>query len=97
METLVSIILIIGFIYILKKPSHDAHNRLCPPGKRLDYTQMGVDRSNGMSQRDIDIKTNNGGYDIPKWHSYYSVSKKIGYVRTGHWIKSGGFCNGEIV
>lgn len=45
METLVSIILIIGFIYILKKPSHDAHNRLCPPGKRLDYTQMGVDRS----------------------------------------------------
>lgn len=66
METLVSIILIIGFIYILKKPSHDAHNRLCPPGKRLDYTQMGVDRSNSMSQRDIDIKTNNGGYDIPK-------------------------------
>ena len=66
METLVSIILIIGFIYILKKPSHDAHNRLCPPGKRLDYTQMGVDRSNGMSQRDIDIKTNNGGYDVPK-------------------------------
>lgn len=65
METLVSIILIIVFIYILKKPSHDAHNRLCPPGKRLDYTQMGVDRSNGMSQRDIDIKTNNGGYDVP--------------------------------
>lgn len=65
METLIAIILIIVFVYLYKKPSSTAHNRLCPPGKRLDYTQMGVDRSNGMSQRDIDIKINNGGYDVP--------------------------------
>jgi hypothetical protein len=62
MGLIASIILI---CVVIKAPSHRAHNRLCPPGKRLDYTQMGVDRSNGMSQRDIDIKTNNGRYDVP--------------------------------
>mgnify|MGYP006996785132 CR=1 FL=1 len=65
MELIASIILIAITWAIIKAPSHEAHNRLCPPGKRLDYTQMGVDRSNGMSKRDIDIKTNNGGYDVP--------------------------------
>ncbi len=65
MELIASIILIAITWAVIKAPSHEAHNRLCPPGKRLDYTQMGVDRSNGMSQRDIDIKTNNGGYDVP--------------------------------
>lgn len=65
MELIASIILIAITWAVIKAPSHEAHNRLCPPGKRLDYTQMGVERSNGMSQRDIDIKTNNGGYDVP--------------------------------
>jgi hypothetical protein len=65
MELIASIVLIAITWAVIKAPSHEAHNRLCPPGKRLDYTQMGVDRSNGMSQRDIDIKTNNGGYDVP--------------------------------
>lgn len=65
METLLSIILIIACVWYVKAPSHKAHNRTCPPGYRADWTQMGVDRANGMSQRDIDIKFNNGGYDIP--------------------------------
>lgn len=65
MELIASIILIAITWIIVKAPSHTAHNRTCPPGMRADWTQMGVDRVNGMSQRDIDIKFNRGGYDVP--------------------------------
>ena len=39
MELIASIILIAITWAVIKAPSHEAHNRLCPPGKRLDYTQ----------------------------------------------------------
>lgn len=65
MEIFLSIIFIIACVWYVKRPSHEAHNRICPPGTQPDWTQMGADRVNGMSQRDIDIKFNNGGYDIP--------------------------------
>lgn len=69
MELIASIIFIAITWAIIKAPSYAAHNRLCPPGKTLDYQQMDVDRVNGLSQRDIDIKTNNGGYDVPDIHT----------------------------
>lgn len=65
MELILSVILCIVIYAIVKAPSHNAHNRTCPPGKRADWQKMSLDRINGMSQRDIDIKFCNGGYDIP--------------------------------
>lgn len=66
MEIIASIIFI-AIVYIISKaPEWKAHNRLCPLGKRLDVEQMNYDRTvNHMSNRDICIKQNRGGYDIP--------------------------------
>lgn len=65
METLLCIIFIIACVWYVKHPSNKAHNRTCPPGMRADWNQMNMDRINGKSQRDIDIKFNQGGYDVP--------------------------------
>lgn len=73
MELIVSIILIVVMYVIYKAPEWKANNRLSPPGKKTDWGAMSYDRTvKGMSNRDIYIKQNNGGYDIP------NQSKKTG-------------------
>lgn len=65
MIEVLSAITLIGITYVLVKlPEWKAHNRVSPHGKCTDWMQISSDRTNGMSQRDIDIKFNNGGYDI---------------------------------
>lgn len=58
-------IIIIGICYIIcKAPSWEAHNRTSPEGKCTDWGQMNMDRTNGKSKREIDMKFNRGGYDV---------------------------------
>ena len=67
MEFFLSIGLIIVVYVICKAPEWKANNRTTPPGKQIDYSAIQNDRIlKGMSNRDIAIKKNQGGYDIPK-------------------------------
>ena len=65
MELILSIIIIIVAIIFVKYPSWKADNRMSPPGKKTDWSEMNMDGMRGMSNRDINKKFNAGGYDIP--------------------------------
>ena len=66
MEFFACIILIAVMYIIFKAPEWKANNRVSPPGMKTDWKKMSEDRIlNGMSQRDIYKKQNQGGYDVP--------------------------------
>ena len=64
LEFLIGLFIIVVVYYVIKKPSWTAHNRTSPDGMCTDWGKMSMDRTNGMSQRDVNIKFNNGGYDV---------------------------------
>lgn len=58
-------LIMIGVVYIIiKLPEWRSNYRLPEEGKHMDFEKINIDRANGMTQRDIDIKTNKGGYDV---------------------------------
>lgn len=66
MEIFASIGLIIFMIWLCKKDEWKADRRTPPPGMKTDWGAMSNDRTlKGMSNRDIAIKQNQGGYDVP--------------------------------
>ena len=70
MEFFLSIGLIIVVYVLCKMPEWKAQNRVSPPGMKTDWQAMSNDRIlKGMSNRDIYIKQNQGGYDIPDPYS----------------------------
>lgn len=67
MEFFACIALIAFTIWLCKKDEWKANNRTTPPGKQIDYSAIQNDRIlKGYSNRDVAIKKNQGGYDIPK-------------------------------
>lgn len=63
--------LTIGFIILVicacKKDEWKANNRIPPAGMQIDYGAIQNDRIlKGYNNRDVAIKKNKGGYDIPK-------------------------------
>lgn len=66
MEIFASIGLIVLVIWLCNKDERKALKRQTPPGYQIDYKAMQNDRTlKGMSNRDIAIKQNKGGYDVP--------------------------------
>lgn len=66
MEFFLTIGLIVFVVWLCKKDEWKANNRTTPPGKQIDYKAIQNDRIlNGYSNRDVAIKKNKGGYDVP--------------------------------
>lgn len=66
MEFFLSIGLIVFVVWLCKKDEWKANNRTTPPGKQIDYQAIQNDRIlKGYSNRDVAIKKNKGGYDVP--------------------------------
>lgn len=67
MEFFLTIGMII-FVYVMcKAPEWKANNRTTPPGMQIDYSAIQNDRIlKGYNNRDVAIKKNQGGYDVPK-------------------------------
>ena len=67
MEFFACIALIVFMVWLCNKDEWKANNRTTPPGKQIDYRAIQNDRIlKGYSNRDVAIKKNQGGYDIPK-------------------------------
>lgn len=66
MEFFACIILIAVMYIICKAPEWKATNRVLPPGKEIDHGAIVNDMIlKGYSNRDVAIKKNQGGYDVP--------------------------------
>lgn len=85
MEFFLTIGMII-FMYVLcKLPEWKANNRTTPPGKQIDYSAIQNDRIlKGYSNRDVAIKKNQGGYDVPvkKYDTWEDFKKRHPH---GNW------------
>lgn len=67
MEFFMTIGLIIFIYVICKAPEWKANNRIPPAGYEIDHGKVVDDMIlKGMSNRDVAIKKNQGGYDVPK-------------------------------
>lgn len=64
---IMTIILFIIVMYIIFKiPEWKACNRMPPPGKKTDWDGIIKDKNKGMSNTEVYVKMNKGGYDVPK-------------------------------
>lgn len=64
---LIGMIVIIGVFYVLcKLPEWKYDNRLCPPGKTIDWGKANYDLTMGMSKQEYFRKYNSGYYDVDK-------------------------------
>ncbi len=64
---LIGMIIFIGVVYVLcKLPEWKYDNRLCPPGKTIDWAKANHDLVMGMDKQEYFRKYNSGYYDIDK-------------------------------
>ncbi len=67
METLLGLILIVVFWVLCKLPEWRGNNRVCPPGKEIDYEKANRDLTiGGISKQEFYNRYNNGYYDRDK-------------------------------
>ncbi len=67
METLLGLISILIFWVLCKLPEWKYDNRVCPPGKEIDYHKANYDlTANGISKQEFYNRYNNGYYDRDK-------------------------------
>lgn len=64
MNTLGGIIGIIILYVLCKYPEWRADRSMPPEGYKTDWQRMNMDRIRGMSEREINNKLADGGYDI---------------------------------
>jgi len=67
MGTLIGAIIIIGGAYLMCKiPEWKHDNRICPPGKKIDYTKSNMDLTLGIDKQEYYRRYNSGYYDRDK-------------------------------
>ncbi len=67
MVELIGAIIIIGGTYLMYKiPEWKYVNRICPPGKEIDYTKANRDLAMGIDKQEYYRKYNSGYYDRNK-------------------------------
>ncbi len=67
MGELIGAIIIIGITYLMcKVPEWKHDNRICPPGKEIDYTKANRDLALGLDKQEYYRRYNSGYYDRDK-------------------------------
>jgi len=67
MGELIGIIIIIEITYLMcKVPEWKHDNRICPPGKEIDYTKANRDLTLGLDTQEYYRRYNSGYYDRDK-------------------------------
>ncbi len=67
MGELIGAVIIIGITYLMCKiPEWEHGNRVCPPGKEIDYTKVNRDLTLGIGKQEYYRRYNNGYYDKDK-------------------------------
>lgn len=67
MGDLIGAVVIIGIVYLMYKvPEWKHNNRLCPPGKEIDWQKSSSDLASGISKQEYYRRYNSGYYDKDK-------------------------------